>query len=225
MDAVRAKSDLHENDADSHLKFRKLRHPPWGAKHRRRETSPSSSLQSSLRSSSTLRPQSPSEIKEIEKSEKIDQRGCPSNDFSQSGRSPSPRGSTFSGETLRKLPPRHENPLGLNVVYEPERAPSVDIVFVHGLGGTSRHTWSRDKDSDRFWPEQWLPNEPDICTARVLSFGYHASGTPTGPGSVLNITDFAKNLLFSMRYGKDEAKEELNIGKVRPDVFKRYHLC
>lgn len=116
---------------------------------------------------------------------------------------------------MTRLPSRHENPVGLNVVHEPERTPSVDIIFVHGLGGTSRHTWSKDKDAGRFWPEQWLPTEPDICTARVLSFGYNAAATPTAPGSVLNITDFAKNLLFCMRYGKDEATEELNIGRVR----------
>ena len=38
-------------------------------------------------------------------------------------------------------------------------------------------------------------------------------GTP-GLGTILNITDFAKNLLFGMQFGKNNDLEDLNLGKV-----------
>ena len=137
-----------------------------------------------------------------------------SEDHSRSGRS-SPGATSFSEATLVKTQSKHENPLGLNVLYEPDGVPMVDIIFVHGLGGTSCHTWTKDKDPDLFWPKEWLPQEPDICTARLLSFGYDSTilGTP-GRGTILNITDFAKDLLFGMQFGKNDELEELNVGKV-----------
>lgn len=109
---------------------------------------------------------------------------------------------------------RHEDPMGLSVVFEPEKTRSVDIIFVHGLGGTSHQTWSKNRDEGLFWPGQWLPSEPDICTARVLSFGYNAHFRSTGPNSIANISDFAKDLLYDMRFGKDKTVDELGIGKV-----------
>ena len=143
-----------------------------------------------------------------------------SDDSSGSGRS-STGASTFSGETLtRKTQSKNENPLGLNVVYEPEAYPTVDIIFVHGLNGTSRSTWSKDKNTDFCWPEKWLPEEPEIGTARVLSFGYNAAASPSSSASTLNVTDFGKNLLFCMKYGKDERKEELNVGQVSYEPSK-----
>lgn len=143
-----------------------------------------------------------------------------SDDSSGSGRS-STGASTFSGETLtRKTQSKNENPLGLNVLYEPEADPTVDIIFVHGLNGTSRSTWSKDKNTDFCWPEKWLPQEPEIRTARVLSFGYNAAASPSSSASTLNVTDFGKNLLFWMKYGKDERKEELNVGQVSYEPSK-----
>ena len=123
----------------------------------------------------------------------------------------------MTGDTLGRWPSKHENPLGLNVIYEPTTVPAVDIIFVHGLGGTSRNTWTKDKDPDLFWPEKWLPFEPEICEAPVLSFGNNAGARPMDSGTILNVTDFAKDLLFCMEYGKDEQKDELNIGKVKTE--------
>ena len=137
-----------------------------------------------------------------------------SNGSSRSGRI-SPVPSMLSGDTLGKASSKIENPLGLNVLYEPEGYPTVDIIFVHGLNGSSRGTWSKHKNVEMCWPERWLPIEPEICTSRVLSFGYHAAAGPSSPRTGLNITDFAKNLLYCMKYGKDGEKYELNIGKVR----------
>ena len=104
--------------------------------------------------------------------------------------------------------------LGLHVIYQPAYEAPVDIIFVHGLGGASRKTWSKFQDPSLFWPEQWLPLEPEICEARILTFGYNANFRYGSPGSIANIGDFAKDLLFGMKFGKDRNMEDLRIGRV-----------
>lgn len=110
-----------------------------------------------------------------------------------------------------------ENPTGLQVVFEPDSPRKFDIIFVHGLGGTSRFTWSWNKDIRYFWPKEWLPLEPDIKEGRVLTFGYDA-GINT-PRSFKNVSDFAKDLLFDMKFAKDGAAEDLGLGKVCAIAF------
>lgn len=47
-----------------------------------------------------------------------------------------------------------------------------DVVFIHGLGGDARKTWSNDKNHENSWP-YWLGTEfPDVG---VWSIGYAAS--------------------------------------------------
>jgi hypothetical protein len=89
---------------------------------------------------------------------------------------------------------------------------------VHGLGGDSRKTWSKNHDAELFWPGLWLPFEPEICQARILSFGYNASFRAGAPKTVSNITDFSKQLLYEMGFGKNEDGEDLGIGQV-PIIF------
>ena len=109
---------------------------------------------------------------------------------------------------------RSLDPLGLSVVYEPWADPSLDIIFVHGLGGISRTTWCQNRDPEFFWPQKWLPSEPDIETAKILSFGYNARFATPGPAPITGISDFAKDLLFGMKFAKNERLEELGIGEV-----------
>jgi hypothetical protein len=106
------------------------------------------------------------------------------------------------------------DPLGLFVVHTPEESPAVDIVFIHGLGGTSRATWSKDRDIQFFWPSVLLPMERDICQARILSFGYNAQVVASSGSSSASVLDFAKDLLFELKYAKDRDSEDLRIGKV-----------
>src|SRR5436190_22217582 len=120
-----------------------------------------------------------------------------------SSRAPSP-------ESKRRLTDR----LGLDVIYQPTSTAPLDIIFVHGLGGANRKTWSKFENPNLFWPQQWLPLEPEICTARVLSFGYNANFRAGSPKSISNIADFAKDLLFWMKFGKDDNTEDLEIGRV-----------
>ena len=104
--------------------------------------------------------------------------------------------------------------LGLSVVHKPSSPALLDMIFVHGLGGASRRSWSKHQDPGLFWPQQWLPLEPDICDARIMTYGYNASFRSGGPQNT-NLADFAKGLLFEMRYGKDASGVDLKIGQVR----------
>lgn len=64
-----------------------------------------------------------------------------------------------------------------------------------------------------FWPLTFLPLEPDICLARILTFGYNAAFRKAGNVGT-SVLDFAKDLLFDLKYAKDEQKDELNMGTV-----------
>ena len=87
-----------------------------------------------------------------------------------------------------------KGPVGLNTVFETEDA-FADLIFVHGLGGGSYKTWSKDEDPDHFWPGQWLPQSDDFRDVRIHTFGYESG---YGKKSVLNIHDFAKSLIESV---------------------------
>jgi hypothetical protein len=63
-------------------------------------------------------------------------------------------------------------------------APSIDVVFVHGIRGGPFVTWRRERSAgvpplplpsvehDQCWPSTWLAD--DIPTARLLSMEYAA---------------------------------------------------
>ncbi|KAI4262936.1 MAG: hypothetical protein L6R42_001894 [Xanthoria sp. 1 TBL-2021] len=123
-------------------------------------------------------------------------------DSSFSGsRNPSAAGSDFArigSQHLRSSPlasPSASDPLGLTLVYALP-SPILDIIFVHGLGGTSRGTWSWERDPSNFWPP-WLVDDPELSRARMFTFGYNANFA--GHSTSLNILDFAKDLLFRMK--------------------------
>ncbi|GJN69743.1 hypothetical protein PLICBS_003795 [Purpureocillium lilacinum] len=125
---------------------------------------------------------------------------APSSVGSARGRSPSP------------TPPV----LGLHVVHDPGYASS-DIIFVHGLGGHSHRTWTKNHDAARFWPGAWLPFEPDVSATRILTFGYNANWKGSTK-SISTVTDFAKELLYEMRFARDTEGACLNVG-ARPIIF------
>ncbi|KAI9792951.1 MAG: hypothetical protein M1816_001273 [Peltula sp. TS41687] len=128
---------------------------------------------------------------------------------------------TTTHQSLRKPDASGHDPLGMSVVYRPQGERQVDLVFVHGLGGTSRLTWSKNKDLDLFWPHKFLPTEPDMTGARILTFGYDASFRPRSRKNTTTVLDFAKDLLFEMKYAKDEGDDglrDLEMGQ-RPIIF------
>lgn len=110
------------------------------------------------------------------------------------------------------LPTSGVDPLGLNVVCNPPDAVA-DLIFIHGLGGSSRKTWSWQRKSEYFWPA-WLQEELTLSPLRVFTFGYNANFL--GQDTPVNILDFAKDLLNRMRGFCDPNIDGFNaIGRVR----------
>lgn len=119
-----------------------------------------------------------------------------------------------TSHSRRRSQDHGSDPLGLTMLYTPDTTPTADLIFIHGLGGTSRQTWSKNRDPDLFWPQKWLPLEPDICTTRIFSFGYNAHFSSWGPNSVASISDFAKSLLFALKFAKNDDGTDFKIGGV-----------
>ena len=97
------------------------------------------------------------------------------------------------------------------------------MVFIHGLGGDSRKTWSRDHNPELFWPALWLPLETQLERARIFTFGYNANFRPGEGKSIASITDFAKELLFELRFAKTHEGENFAIGET-PLIFVTHSM-
>lgn len=87
-------------------------------------------------------------------------------------------------------------PLGLVTIHCPSE-PLLEFVFIHGLGGGSRKTWSFSSKLHHFWPKEWLSKDPAFQNVRVHSFGYKSTWHDTR-GSILNVHDIAESLLGAM---------------------------
>ena len=131
-------------------------------------------------------------------------------------RSPSNANSTFPGiDDVSKAKNGASDPLGLHLVCDTPR-PSGDIIFVHGLGGTAKKTWSWERDVDYFWPG-WLTEEDEFSTQRIFTYGYNSNFK--GAGTNLNVIDFAKDLLFQMLvFATDTGESQHAIGNY-PIIF------
>ncbi|KAL2129154.1 hypothetical protein VTI74DRAFT_8160 [Chaetomium olivicolor] len=82
-------------------------------------------------------------------------------------------------------------------------------------------SWSYNRDPDFVWPLKFLPMEPDINEARILTFGYNANFRPGSGRNKMSILDFAKDLLYDLKYSQDESGpelEDLRMGE-RPIIF------
>ncbi|KAK3934282.1 hypothetical protein QBC46DRAFT_368322 [Diplogelasinospora grovesii] len=90
--------------------------------------------------------------------------------------------------------------LGLNTLYDPPPTTGAvaDIVFVHGLGGGSRKTWSYFPDPAHFWPREWLPTDPEFQGVRVHTFGYNSDWAERGQ-SKMDIHSFSQSLLGALK--------------------------
>ncbi|KAK4445761.1 hypothetical protein QBC34DRAFT_160610 [Podospora aff. communis PSN243] len=126
--------------------------------------------------------------------------------FSASGADKSSRTGIVRTETANslsisslELADSERGPLGLTTLYDPAPvAPTADLVFVHGLGGGSRKTWSFSSDISHYWPLAWLPTDDDFADVRIHTYGYKADWGERRE-SVLNIHDFAQSLLGELR--------------------------
>ena len=105
--------------------------------------------------------------------------------------------------------------LGLNLLRDvPE--PLVDFIFVHGLGGGSRKTWSKSSNQYHYWPKEWLSQDPDFGCVRVWSFGYKADWNERKE-NVLEIHDFALALLGEIDNAPDIRRTQ--VSKLSESIF------
>ncbi|KFZ12022.1 hypothetical protein V501_04420 [Pseudogymnoascus sp. VKM F-4519 (FW-2642)] len=94
-----------------------------------------------------------------------------------------------------------KGPLGLNLIHDVPK-PLIDFIFVHGLGGGSRKTWSMSPDPMHYWPKEWLPLDPNFRHVRIHSFGYKADWDERRE-STLTVHDFARSLLGEVKCSPD----------------------
>ncbi|KAK8034524.1 NACHT and WD domain-containing protein [Apiospora rasikravindrae] len=112
---------------------------------------------------------------------------------------------------------KEEDPLGLSLVHGTSER-SADVIFVHGLGGSSLKTWSWERQPEVFWPA-WIRHEDGLSQLRVFTYGYNANFRESE--NPLSILDFSKGLLVRMKtYGHGNAD---HIG-VKPIVFVAHSL-
>ncbi|KAF3764686.1 ankyrin [Cryphonectria parasitica EP155] len=87
--------------------------------------------------------------------------------------------------------------------YRPDSC-SVDIVAIHGLGGSAFDTWTDHKsEHHHLWLRDSLPSY--IPEARVMTYGYDSSYVFSN--SLMGINDFAKDLLTRLCIERRDALE------------------
>jgi pimeloyl-ACP methyl ester carboxylesterase len=92
-----------------------------------------------------------------------------------------------------------KGPLGLNLLFKPNEV-MVDLIFVHGLGGGSRKTWSYSDPSTDCWPQTFLPFEKEFENCRIHSFGYDSDFISTDARNISDLADFGSAVLSSLIY-------------------------
>ncbi|EXJ85692.1 hypothetical protein A1O1_06060 [Capronia coronata CBS 617.96] len=107
---------------------------------------------------------------------------------------------------------------GLTEVYAASD-PLVDIVFVHGLNGHPRDTWSTAKP-DVLWPADLLPAALEEQRPRILTYGYNATVAAfTDGASKDKIHDHAEHLASRL-----VANRALSKAQERPIIFVCHSL-
>ena len=109
------------------------------------------------------------------------------------------------------------NPLGLSILHEPYVEHKADIIFIHGLGGSSWMTWCKDHAPDLFWPKEWLPRDDGIHCARIFSYGYNSKLKSAKQSPTFGISEFARDLLYDLVFGKGLNGQDFRLGEV--DAF------
>ncbi len=105
-------------------------------------------------------------------------------------------------------------PLGLSVLHEPHDEHNADIIFIHGLGGSSYTTWCKNQAPDLFWPKEWLPRDDEIRTARIFSYGYDCTLKSPKQSPTFGISEFARQLLFDLVFGERINGQNVRLGEV-----------
>jgi hypothetical protein len=99
-------------------------------------------------------------------------------------------------------------PQGIEVLSDPQHA-IVDIVFVHGLTGDRRRTWTHP-DTLTFWPKDLLSTH--VPKARILTFGYDAYIIRRqGQVSTNRLADHSLDLLNALASSRQDKNHGLPI--------------
>lgn len=74
---------------------------------------------------------------------------------------------------------------------------NISVVAVHGLGGDSYSTWTRDGTN---WIRDLLPSSPYFQNARILTFGYNSAAfiRPFASSTTGRTFTFAEALLSDL---------------------------
>lgn len=123
----------------------------------------------------------------------------------------------FRSLTLRRASTTPTGPetigeLGLNLLHEPPEC-LVDFIFVHGLRGGSRKTWSASPSQAHYWPKEWLPADPDFRRVRIHSFGYNSDWMDRRE-NLLTIHEFGQSLMEEI-----QSSPSIRRSKNTPIVF------
>ncbi|KAI1328103.1 hypothetical protein F5Y16DRAFT_409969 [Xylariaceae sp. FL0255] len=111
----------------------------------------------------------------------------------------SSRQTAVSSEASTKVLANAKGPFGITTVHRPISTinPIAQVIFIHGLGGGSEHTWTKD---GVHWPRDLLPQQSPLQQAGIHVFGYDSDFKKS---STLNIYDFSKSLLNSILNNPD----------------------
>ena len=108
---------------------------------------------------------------------------------------------------------------GLTQLYAPTGGGKVDVVFVHGLNGNPKETWSAEK-SRVFWPAELLPPILEEEKARILVYGYDADVSSFTDGvSKDKIHNHAEHLIAELA-----ANRRIRKATERPIIFVAHSL-
>jgi hypothetical protein len=124
---------------------------------------------------------------------------------------------------------RTSSKLGLKTIRDPPSPhelsnPPMNIVFIHGLGGSSKGTWT-DAPSGYFWPS-WLPEIKGLENLRIMTFGYDSGWNKLWkPNNVLDISDFAKQLVNDLWLHYGEHGDVNVLHHCELNVIGTYCLC
>jgi hypothetical protein len=113
--------------------------------------------------------------------------------------------------------------MGLTLIHKPGATRgenrgdvSVELVFIHGLGGDPILTW-RTQDSGVNWVTDFLPQDPFFKSSKILSFGYD-SGSQEAKAEQ-SVPEFALDLLRQVHHWHQASYVSLIFANTYPTVL------